>query len=56
MLGLNLSKQGGDDLVILAASAIFSHQNTGYNSKQSENPLLTKLADRFAKAATPGTE
>lgn len=47
MLSLNLSPKANDDLMTLAASAIFSHQSTGYNSKEPQNPsaytLLSKL-------------
>lgn len=53
MLGLNLSQQGHDQLMTMAASAIFSHQSTGYNNKRPENPGLGQVLGAFSGVKTP---
>ncbi|MCC6401260.1 MAG: hypothetical protein IT227_10910 [Flavobacteriales bacterium] len=53
MLGLNLSKQGHDQLMTMAASAIFSHQSTGYNNKRPENPGLGQVLGAFSGVKPP---
>jgi len=56
MLGLNLSAKGRSQLMTMAASAIFSHQSTGYNSKRPENATLGQVLGTIAGRSGAGTE
>jgi hypothetical protein len=52
LLGTAKSDDGNDKLLVQATQAIFSHQNTGFNNKETENNspnLITNVIDSVSK-------